>query len=64
MGSVAVRSSDVLVGLTPMTTPAARESDRGPVVLRLLAWLVLALMASATVYTAWIAVANFHRIGV
>jgi hypothetical protein len=47
-----------------MTTPAARESDRGPVLLRLLAWLVLALMASATVYTAWIAVANFNRIGV
>lgn len=47
-----------------MTTPAARASDRGPVLLRLLAWLVLALMASATVYTAWIAVANFNRIGV
>jgi hypothetical protein len=31
---------------------------------RLLAWVVLALMAAATVYTAWIAVANFNRIGV
>ena len=29
-----------------------------------LAWVVLALMAAAVVYTAWIAVANFHRIGV
>jgi hypothetical protein len=33
-------------------------------VVRLLAWAVLTLMAAATVYTAWIALANFHRIGV
>lgn len=31
---------------------------------RLLSWVVLALMAVATAYTVWIAVANFHRIGV
>jgi hypothetical protein len=31
---------------------------------RLLAWVVLALMAGATVYTAWIVLANFNRIGV
>jgi hypothetical protein len=31
---------------------------------RMLAGVVLALMAAATVYTAWIALANFHRIGV
>jgi hypothetical protein len=31
---------------------------------RALAWLVLALMAGATLYTGWIALANFHRIGV
>jgi hypothetical protein len=31
---------------------------------RLLAWVVLAVMAVATAYTAWIALANFHRIGV
>jgi hypothetical protein len=29
-----------------------------------LAWLVLALMAAATLYTGWIALANFDRIGV
>jgi hypothetical protein len=29
-----------------------------------LAWLVLALMAAATVYTGWIALANFNRIAV
>ncbi|HWC01646.1 MAG TPA: hypothetical protein VHF87_02645 [Methylomirabilota bacterium] len=31
---------------------------------RTLAWVVFALMAAATVYTAWIALANFNRIGV
>jgi hypothetical protein len=31
---------------------------------RALAWLVLALMAGATGYTGWIALANFNRIGV
>jgi hypothetical protein len=40
------------------------ESERSPALTRLLAWVVLVLMASATVYTAWIAVANLHRIGV
>ena len=30
----------------------------------LLAWVVLALMVAATAYTIWIAVVNFHRIGV
>ena len=33
-------------------------------VARLLAWIVFALMATATVYAAWIALANVHRIGV
>jgi len=32
--------------------------------IRLLAWVVLAVMAAATVYTAWIALSNFNRIGV
>ena len=31
---------------------------------RALAWVVLTLMAAAVVYTGWIALANFHRIGV
>jgi len=31
---------------------------------KVLAWVVFALMAAATVYTAWIALANFDRIGV
>lgn len=44
---------------------SARSDGGGFAVLpRLLAWVVLALMAAATAYTAWIAVANFHRIGV
>jgi hypothetical protein len=44
---------------------AAERERRGSEVLsRLLAWVVLALMAAATLYTGWIAVANFHRIGV
>jgi hypothetical protein len=30
----------------------------------LLAWVVLAVMAASTVYTGWIALANFNRIGV
>jgi hypothetical protein len=29
-----------------------------------MAWVVLILMAGATVYTAWIVIANFNRIGV
>ena len=33
-------------------------------VARALAWVVFALMAGATVYTAWIVLANFGRIGV
>jgi hypothetical protein len=40
------------------------ESSGAAPVARLLAWVVFALMAVATVYTAWIALANFHRIGV
>ena len=31
---------------------------------RTLAWVVLAVMAVALVYTGWIAIANFSRIGV
>jgi hypothetical protein len=33
-------------------------------VVRAAAWVVLALMAAATLYSAWIALANVHRIGV
>jgi hypothetical protein len=40
------------------------EDDRSPLLTRLLAWLVLALMTVATAYTAWIALANWNRIGV
>ena len=43
---------------------ASNESDKAAPLARLLAWAVLALMAVATVYTAWIALANFNRIGV
>ena len=31
---------------------------------RALAWVVLAVMTLALVYTAWIALSNFNRIGV
>jgi len=31
---------------------------------RALAWVVLAVMALALVYTGWIAIANFNHIGV
>jgi hypothetical protein len=47
-----------------MAVSAKTESEGAAPVARLLAWVVLALMAGATVYTAWIALANFHRIGV
>jgi hypothetical protein len=43
---------------------AKRERERSPALTRLLAWIVLILMVVSTVYTVWIAVANFHRIGV
>ena len=42
----------------------ASTQDESEVIPRVLAWLVLALMAAATLYTGWIAFANFHRIGV
>ena len=43
----------------------AAAAGRGVgLVVRAAAWVVLALMAAATVYSGWIALANFHRIGV
>jgi hypothetical protein len=47
----------------PDRTHTLTTSGSMPLV-RGLAWLVLALMAVATLYTGWIALANFHRIGV
>jgi hypothetical protein len=47
-----------------MVVSARSESGGSPSLVRLLAWLVLVLMAAATAYTAWIAAMNFHRIGV
>ena len=47
-----------------MAVSVKSESEGSAPLARLLAWVVLALMAAATAYTAWIAVANFHRIGV
>jgi hypothetical protein len=41
-----------------------RDSDTPVLLNRFLAWFVLVLMALAAVYTGWIAVANYHRIGV
>jgi hypothetical protein len=40
------------------------EREDSGVLARALAWVVLALMAVATVYTGWIALVNFDRIGV
>ena len=47
-----------------MTTSAESERAGSAPLTRILAWVVFALMVAATVYTAWIALANFHRIGV
>jgi hypothetical protein len=41
-----------------------REHENSSALSRLLAWIVLGLMASATLYSAWIAFVNFNRIGV
>ena len=51
-------------GGEPMAVSTRSESGASAPLARLLAWVVLALMAAATAYTAWIALANFHRIGV
>jgi hypothetical protein len=47
-----------------MALSAQSESEGSALPARLLAWVVLTLMGAATVYTAWIALANFNRIGV
>jgi hypothetical protein len=47
-----------------MERPVTRDNDTSPLLGRWLAGIVLALMAASTVYTAWIVVANFDRIGV
>jgi hypothetical protein len=47
-----------------MAVSANSESEGAALLARILAWVVLALMMAATAYTAWIALANFSRIGV
>jgi hypothetical protein len=47
-----------------MAMSAERERSGSAPLVRILAWVVFALMILATVYTAWIALANYHRIGV
>lgn len=47
-----------------MAVSVRREREGAPPFARILAWVVFALMAAATVYTAWIVLANFNRIGV
>ena len=42
---------------------AAEQEATWPLA-RILAWVVLLLMAAALAYTGWIAIANFNRIGV
>ena len=40
------------------------ESQGATRLVRSLAWVVFALMVAAIVYTVWIALTNFNRIGV
>ena len=47
-----------------MAVSVKGESEGSPPFATAMAWVVLALMAVATAYTVWIAVTNFHRIGV
>ena len=47
-----------------MAVSVATESAGSTPLVKGLAWVVLALIAASTAYTAWIAVTNFHRIGV
>lgn len=47
-----------------MTVSGEHERGTSAPLVRMLAWVVLALMGAAVVYAGWIAVANFHRIGV
>jgi hypothetical protein len=47
-----------------MEKPVTRDNETFALLGRWLAGIVLALMAASTVYTAWIVIANFGRIGV
>jgi hypothetical protein len=47
-----------------MAVSAESERVGSALLTRTLAWVVFALMAAAALYTTWIALANFHRIGV
>jgi hypothetical protein len=47
-----------------MAASVRPEREGSALLARLLAWIVLALMAAATLYTGWIAAVNFGRIGV
>ena len=58
------RSGATIGRTTKMEMPVRGERETSSALSRLLAWIVLALMASATLYSAWIALVNFNRIGV
>jgi hypothetical protein len=47
-----------------MVVSIRSDSEGSAPLPRLLAWVVLALIAATVAYTVWIAFANFHRIGV
>jgi hypothetical protein len=47
-----------------MAVSAKREDEGAAPLARWLAWIVFALMAAASLYTAWMALANYNRIGV
>jgi hypothetical protein len=51
-------------GGTTMVVSVKTGREGSTPLARLGAWVVFALMAAATAYTVWIALANFKRIGV
>src|SRR5262245_21335060 len=51
-------------GREAMAVSTQFESQAATRLVRSLAWVIFALMAAASVYTIWIALANFNRIGV
>jgi hypothetical protein len=66
MGAVGGREpphGDSDVGVLMMAS-VTNERELAPPLARLLAWVILALIAGAVAYTGWVAVANFSRIGV
>jgi hypothetical protein len=47
-----------------MVVSGQHEGGGGARLVRALVWVIFALMAASSLYTAWIAITNFNRIGV